>query len=70
MAKFRNYPTNDIVRIVFDGEPTQLSRAKDNVGQGQFEQAAKELSEVAVSSLTTEDMKEDYYFYKFYLTDL
>lgn len=66
-GKVQNYPTNDIVRIVFDGEPTQLSRAKDNVGQGQFEQAAKELSEVAVSSLTTEDMKEDYYFYKFYL---
>lgn len=66
-GKIQNYPTNDIVRIVFDGEPTQLSRAKDSLGQGQYEQAAKELSEVAVSSLTSEDMKEDYYFYKFYL---
>lgn len=66
-GKVQNYPTNDIVRIVFDGEPTQLSRAKDSIGQGQFDQATKELSEVAVSSLTSEDMKEDYYFYKFYL---
>ncbi|MCU0713131.1 MAG: hypothetical protein MUC43_13810, partial [Pirellula sp.] len=66
-GKVQNYPTNDIVRIVFDGEPIQLSRAKDSIGQGQFDQATKELSEVAVSSLATEEMKEDYYFYKFYL---
>lgn len=66
-GRTQNYPTNDIVRIVYEGEPVQLSRAKDSISQGQFEQGAKELGEVAVGALATEDMKEDYFFYKFYL---
>jgi tetratricopeptide (TPR) repeat protein len=66
-GKVQNYPTNDIVRIVFEGEPNQLSRAKDSIAQGQYDQATKELSEVAQSSLTNDEMIEEYKFYRAYL---
>ncbi|MCU0721814.1 MAG: hypothetical protein MUC83_19035 [Pirellula sp.] len=63
----QNYATNEIQRIVFDGEPPQLSRAKDNIVQAQFDQAKDELSKIVPDSLKTEDMKEEYLFYKAYL---
>jgi tetratricopeptide (TPR) repeat protein len=64
----QNYATNEILRLVFDGEPPQLSRAKDNIVQAQYDQAKDELSKVVVDTLKSEDMKEEYLFYKTYLS--
>lgn len=63
----QNFPTNEIQRIVFDGEPSQLSRGKDSIVQGQFDQAEEELKKVDTGSLKTDDMKEEYLFYRSYL---
>jgi tetratricopeptide (TPR) repeat protein len=66
-GKVQTLPTNDIQRIVFEGEPQSLSRAKDSVVQGQYDQAIRELADVSPAALSSEDMKEDYYFYKLYV---
>lgn len=63
----QNFPTNEIGRIVYDGEPQNLSRAKDWVSQGQFEQAYDEWKKVDAANLSTDEMKQDHLFYKGYI---
>ncbi len=62
-----NFATNEVERIVFDKEPIPLSRSKDSASQQQWDQAKKEIDEVTESSLTTDGMREEYYFYKAYI---
>ena len=56
-----------IGRLVFDGEPPQLSRAKDNVLQGQIDQAIEEFKKIDDKSLKSDEIKQDYSFFKGYL---
>jgi tetratricopeptide (TPR) repeat protein len=63
----QNFPTNEILRVLFDGEPPSFSRTKDLAGQGQFDQAVEEFKKIDAASLKTEDMKQEYQFYRGYL---
>ncbi|XZE43444.1 tetratricopeptide repeat protein [Pirellulaceae bacterium SH467] len=63
----QSFDTIDVERVVYDGEPQSLSRAKDSIVQGQYDQAETEIADVAVSALKTDAMKEDFGFYKAYL---
>jgi len=66
----QNFPTNELQRLVFDGEPQPLSRTKDFTSQGQMEQALEEFKKIDAGSLETDDMKLDYRFYRGYLAGL
>jgi len=66
----QNVPTNELQRIVFDGEPQSFSRTKDFVVQGQYDQAVEEFKKIDASSLSTDAMKQEYKFYRGYLAGL
>lgn len=63
----QNFPTNEILRVLFEGEPPTLSRTKDLVAQGQIDQAAEEFKKIDGASLPSEDMKQDYQYLRGYL---
>jgi tetratricopeptide (TPR) repeat protein len=63
----QNFPSNEILRVLFEGEPPTLSRTKDLVAQGQIEQAVDEFKKIDAASLPTEDMKQDYQFLRGYI---
>lgn len=63
----QSFDTIEVERIVFDGEPQALSRAKDSIVQGQYDQAETEIGDVATSALKTDAMKDEFAFYKAYL---
>jgi tetratricopeptide (TPR) repeat protein len=63
----QNFPSNEILRVLFEGEPTTLSRTKDLVAQGQIEQAVDEFKKIDAASLPSEDMKQDYQFLRGYI---
>lgn len=63
----QNYPTNEIARIINDGEPQQLSRAKDLMTTGQIDQAIDEFKKVDAASIKSDVIKQDYEFFKGYL---
>ena len=64
----QNVATNEIARIINDGEPQPLTKAKDLISQGNIEQAIQEFKKVADDTLKTEVVKQDYLFYRGYLT--
>jgi tetratricopeptide (TPR) repeat protein len=63
----QNFPTNEILRILFEGEPPSFSRTKDLVAQGQFDQAVDEFKKIDQGSLKTDEMKQEFQFYRGYL---
>lgn len=63
----QNFPSNEIARVVFDGEPQQLSRAKDLIGAGNLDQAIEEFKKIDVPSIKNDEIKKDYEFYRGYL---
>ena len=54
----QNFPSNEILRVLFEGEPTTLSRTKDLVAQGQIEQAVDEFWEAMEGSKRDEGMTD------------
>ena len=64
----REFPVNEIVRVVYGDEPSELSRARDNVLQGQNEDAVEALKAVAMDSVTRDLVKADIEFYRAYAT--
>lgn len=60
----QNFPSNEIQRVIWDGEPPQLSRTKDLISQGQLDQAVEEFKKVDAPSLKSDEMKQDYQFYR------
>jgi hypothetical protein len=69
-GNIQNFPTNELQRILFDGEPQSFSRTKDFVAQGQIDQAVEEFKKIDANSLTTDDMKLEYRFYRGYLAGI
>ncbi len=69
-GNIQNFPTNELQRILFDGEPQAFSRTKDFVAQGQIDQAVEEFKKIDANSLATDDMKLEYRFYRGYLAGL
>jgi len=63
----QNFPSNEILRVLYEGEPPTLSRTKDLVAQGQIEQAVEEFKKIDAASLPSEDMKQDYQFLRGYI---
>lgn len=63
----QNFPSNEIARVVFDGEPPQLTRAKDLIGAGNLDQAMDEFKKIDVPSIKSEEIKKDYEFFRGYL---
>ena len=64
----QSFPSNEILRVLFEGEPPTLSRTKDLVAQGQVEQAVDEFKKIDANSLPSEDMKQDYQFLRGYIS--
>lgn len=63
----QNIATNEIARIINDGEPQQLTKAKDLISQGNVDQAIQEFKKVADDTLKSALVKQDYLFYRGYL---
>jgi hypothetical protein len=47
----QNFPSNEVLRVLYEGEPPTLSRTKDLVAQGQLEQAVEEFKKIDAASL-------------------
>jgi hypothetical protein len=58
-----NYPSNGIQRLVYEGEPAQLSRAKEAVVNEQWEEALDALKKVDFKSISRDDIKKDFEYY-------
>ena len=63
----QNVATNEIARIINDGEPQPLTKAKDLISQGNIDQAIQEFKKVADDTLKSDVVKQDYQFYRGYL---
>jgi tetratricopeptide (TPR) repeat protein len=57
---------NEIRMIVFDGEPTELTQARVNSGNGAFAKALGLLEKVAADQVKRDFIKQDIEFYKAY----
>jgi tetratricopeptide (TPR) repeat protein len=66
----KNFPTNEVQRILFEKEPQSFSRTKDFTAQNQIEQAVEEFKKIDAGSLESEDIKLEYRFYRGYLAGL
>jgi tetratricopeptide (TPR) repeat protein len=62
----QKYPTNEISRVQFDGEPSSFGRIKEWVGQGQLDQALEETKRIDPASLKTDAIRNEFAFYKAY----
>lgn len=65
-GKEQVFPVAEIRKVVFDGEPRGLDRARELVLQEQYDQALEELKKIPQSELTSEAAKLDFKFYVFY----
>ncbi len=59
-----NFPANEIQRIVYETEPAQLSRAKELVLGGQWEEAFDTLKKVDEGSLKRKEVEQEYLYYR------
>lgn len=65
-GKDQTYEMSDVRKISFDGEPNTLDRARENVLQGQYEQALDEVKKIPLESLKNPLVKQDVEFYRYY----
>jgi hypothetical protein len=66
----QSFDSNQIGRLLFDGEPPQLSRAKDSILLGEIDKAIEEFNKIDVSTIKADEIKQDYGFFKGYLAAL
>lgn len=62
-GKDETHATSDVQRVLFQGEPKELTQARDFVLDSQFEQAFAELKQVNIADLPRDVMKADAQFY-------
>ena len=62
----QTYKTNEIAKVVFDGEPSNLDRAREFINNRQFNLAETELDKIDVSKITDPRIVNDVLFYKGY----
>lgn len=62
-GKDQSYISNNIVKLLFQGEPQGLTQARDFIADGQYDKAAQELQQVDIANLPREVMKTDAQFY-------
>lgn len=61
-------PSNTIRRIIFEGDPAQLSSGRNSILDGQFEAGLAEIQRTDVSKLVRDESKADYMFYLAFAT--
>ena len=64
----QNFDTNQISRVVFDGEPQPLTAAKRLIREGNLDQAIEEFRKIDQATLKSDDLKQDYAFYRGYIS--
>ena len=57
------YPSGDILKILFEGDPSGLTKGREFALDGQYEQALEELKKVDPSSIKREIIKADWTYY-------
>jgi tetratricopeptide (TPR) repeat protein len=62
----REFPVNEIVRVVYGDEPSELGRARENVMAGQNEDAIEALKGIAMDSVVRDLVKAEIEFYRAY----
>jgi tetratricopeptide (TPR) repeat protein len=62
-GKTQEYPIADVIRIEFDGEPSNLSRAKELAISGQFDDADAEMRKVDRARLNNATLQSEYVYY-------
>lgn len=60
----RNISINDIARISFADEPSELNQARVNIAQKNYRQALEELKKINAAKLDREYVKQDVQFYE------
>lgn len=63
-GKDQSVPTIEVSRIVFDGEPNDLSRAKELAANAQWSEADAQLKTVNTGNLKGENVQQDYLYYR------
>ncbi|MCY2983943.1 MAG: tetratricopeptide repeat protein [Planctomycetota bacterium] len=66
----QNFDTNQISRVVFEGEPVSLTQAKRLIREGNVDQAIEEFRKIDQSALKSDELKQDYAFYRGYISAL
>ncbi|EMI55245.1 tetratricopeptide repeat protein [Rhodopirellula sallentina] len=62
-GKDQNISSSDIRRILFQGDPAELTRARELIMDGQYDQAFDELKQLDISKLPRQFIKADAQFY-------
>jgi len=60
----QNFPSTDILRIVYDEEPPKFSTAKQQAAAGQWDQALEALKAVNAQGITRVEVKQDLLYYQ------
>jgi hypothetical protein len=66
----QNFDTNQISRVVFEGEPVSLTQAKRLIREGNVDQAIEEFRKIDQAALKSDELKQDYAFYRGYISAL
>ena len=64
----QNFPSADILRIVYDEEPPKFSAAKQQAASGQWDQALEELKRVDPKGITRAEIKDELLYYQGLIT--
>ncbi len=60
------FKTNEIQKLTFAGEPSELRRARDMIGRDQLEDARTELNKISPAGITRTEILQEIEFYKAY----
>jgi len=62
----RKFPVNEILKVTFADDPTDLRTARDRIREGQIEEAARLLSQIDVTKVGRNVVKQDVVYYSAY----
>jgi tetratricopeptide (TPR) repeat protein len=60
----QNFPSSDILRIVYEDEPAQFSRAKEQAATEQWDQALESLKRIDSNSIARPEIQQELRFYQ------
>ena len=66
-GKNQTYKTNEIAKVMFDSEPSNLDRAREFVASRQFTNAESELQKIDLTKITDPRIVQDVQFYRGYV---
>lgn len=65
-GKNQNFALQDVAKITFDGEPLELTRARDSILNEQYDLALDGLKKIDTSSIESQAVKQEVEFYRWY----